>query len=272
MKSKKGRIIPVIVLAVVLIALTVVIGVRMSRPQYSYKKINKAFFITGYTGSEDRYVDVKSQQTRESLKQTVQYINLYNDMLNEKGKPTEDALSLDEVLDFYSSEFDENHEPVINHLPKKIEGYLDWFWRHGLSKKGPKITSEKFNEVGYMTCAMYELGIYSEIKNTQQLSDVVIEDPSDFYVKIYAYNEYNSSDPITEEVKMAMVGGPKEPLRKYGYWCTHLGSVDLERFQNKMQSTYFDFYLKEYPDAPIVREMDLTEIQKLLEYMEAMEE
>ena len=80
----------------------------------------------------------------------------------------------------------------------KIEDYLDWFWFYGLSKKGPKIEHDKFYDVGYITNAMFELGFYSERKNTKQLSDVVVDNP----------------------------------------------------------------------DAPIVDEMDLTEIQRLIEYME----
>lgn len=65
-----------------------------------------------------------------------------------------------------------------------------------------------------------------------------------------------------------MVGGPKEPLERYGYWCTHLGFHDLERFYNQLSEVYFDSYRIDYPDAPILREMDLTEIQQLIEYME----
>lgn len=71
-----------------------------------------------------------------------------------------------------------------------------------------------------------------------------------------------------DEVKEAMVGGPIEPLERYGYWCTHLGAYDLKRFQNQLQTVYFDSYRIDYPDAPIVDEMDLTEIQRLIEYME----
>lgn len=273
MKSKKGRIVFIAIMAIVFITLITVICIRMNKPKYSYKQINEAFFVSYVAKGEDRYVDVRSNCSKKSLNQTVQYINLYNDELNEKGRPSNDALSLDEVLDFYDREFDENGKPVINNLPEKIEDYLDWFWFHGLSKKGPKIEDEKFYDVGYITTAMYELGFYSERKNTQQISDVIIGDPVDFYVKIYVYNTYNPSELITEEeVKSAMVGGPEEPLKRYGYWHTHLGSVDLKRFNNKMESTYFETYRKDYPDAPIVGEMDVDEIKQLIEYMEALEE
>lgn len=269
MKSKRVRITLIVILAVLLTALITVICIRKNSPKYSYKQINEAFFVSEDVNGEDRYIDVASHRTKKSLRQTVQYINLYNDMLNEKGKPPKEALSLDEVLDFYSSEYDENNEPVIKNLPTKIEDYLDWFWFYGLSKKGPTIEHDKFYDVGYITSAMFELGFYSERKNTKQLSDVVVDNPVDFYVAIYAYNKYNPSEPITEdEVKEAMVGGPIEPLERYGYWCTHLGAYDLKRFQNQLQAVYFDSYRIDYPDAPIVDEMDLTEIQRLIEYME----
>ena len=268
--NRKRVIIIALILLTVLFAVAIV--VFCNKPRYNYQQINEALFVNGFAEEEGSYVDVKSQRTKKSLRQTVQYINIYNDMLNEKGRPSEDALSLDEVLDFYSREFDENGEPVINNLPGKIEDYLDWFWTYGLSKKGPKIEHDKFYDIGYITNAMFELGFYSERKNTQQISDVVIDDPVDFYIKIYAYNEYNQSEMITEdEIKAAMVGGPKEPLEQYGYWCTHLGVYDLKRFNNKIESTYFESYHKDYPEAPIVGEMDLDEIKQLIEYMEALE-
>ncbi len=270
MKSKKGRIALVIVLAIILIALIAVICIRNSNPKYSYKQINEAFFVSEYATSGDRYEDINALRSKESLKQTVQYINLYNDALNEKGKPSENALSLDEVLDFYSSEYDANGEPKIMDLPDKIESYLDWFY--GFSKKGPKIENDKFYDIGYITVAMYELGFYSERKNTQQLSDVVIDDPVKFYIDLYAYNEINPTKTITEdEVKSAMVGGPEEPLYWFGDWYSHLGIHDLERFNNRLSDVYFDSYRFDYPDAPIIAEMNLTEIQQLIEYMEALE-
>ncbi len=269
MKTKKGWIVFGIVLAAVLVAGIACICIRMSRPKYSYKQINVAFFVASGEEDADAYMNVRAHRTLESLKQTVQYINLYNDMLDAKGKPADRHLSLEDVLAFYDSEYEADGEPRLMHLPKQIEGYLDWFWRHGFSKKGPKLDQDTFYEVGYITTAMYELGCYSEKKNTQQVADVVTADPVKFYVDLHVYNEINPTQPVTEdEIKAAMVGGPAEPLVRFGTWYTGLGLYDLKRFDNRLSSYYYDTYYPEHPDAPVIGEMDLAELQQLIACME----
>ena len=269
-KSKKRRIGLIVGLSVVIIALTTVICVRKSKPRYSYLQINKAFWIGGTEDTMGKYVDANYYYDKKSLIKTAQYLNLYNDMLyNKKERSTNKYLSLDEVLDFYSSEYDENGEPRIMHLPTKIEDYLDWYWRHGLSAKGPKVDFEKAHNMAYITTAMYKLGCFSERKYTKELSDVVIDDPVAFYVGLYVYNRGKTSDFISEdEIIAAMAGESVEPLERFGNWVFYLGDISLEDFYNNMKSTYMTEYVNEYPSDNSFSDLDLSEIKKLIEYME----
>ena len=273
MKIKKGRIASVVIPVLVLSALITVICIRSSKPRYDYDQINRAFQIHGLISGDDQYVDA-NLISRERLARTALYLNLYNDRLSEKGKPAEDALSIDEVLDFYSSEYDGDGEPVINNLPPKIEDYLDWYWFHGLSKKSPDIDNDTFHEAGNVTAAMFGLGVYSERKNTQQVSDVVIDDPVDFFVNLYVYNMGNPSEMITEdEVKAAMVGGSEELLDRFGSWYRYIGSSSIDSFYSRLNTTYYkSSYRTDHPDAPFVSDMDVDEIRQLIDYMESLEE
>lgn len=273
MKSKKSRLTFVIVLSLILIALIILICIRKSRPKYGYFQINKAFYAVDIMGYEYHKVDFNDYIDKFPMMNSVNYINLYNDMLNKKGKSLESFLSLDEVFEFYNSEFDENGEPKIMNLPPKIEDYLDWFWRHGFSKKGPKVDREKFHAIENITIGMHQLGVYSERKYTNQVSDLVIDNPIDFYIGLYVYNKHNPSSIITEEeMKKAMVGGPVEPLESFGAWVRYLGSVNLKDFQSDLQEAYKSFYLKDNPNPKIFDDLDLSEIKELVEYIETMEE
>lgn len=273
MKSKKGRLTFVIVLSLILIALIILICIRKSRPKYSYFQINKAFYAVDIMGYEYQKVDFNDYIDKFPMMNSVNYINLYNDMLNKKGKSLESFLSLDEVFEFYNSEFDENGEPKIMNLPPKIEDYLDWFWRHGFSKKGPKVDREKFHAIENITIGMHQLGVYSERKYTNQVSDLVIDNPIDFYIGLYVYNKHNPSSIITEEeMKEAMVGGPVEPLESFGAWVRYLGSVNLKDFQSDLQEAYKSFYLKDNPNPKIFDDLDLSEIKELVGYIETLEE
>lgn len=272
MKSKKGWIAVTILLGLGFVALITIICVRKSKPKYNYARINDAFWISEWVEDDTHYVDVKSQIYRSNLRRTAWYINLYNDELAEKGRPLEDALSLDEVLDFYSSEYDENKEPKINNLPEKIEDYLDWYY--GLFRRGPKLDEDKSREESNISIVMFALGVYSERKNTQQTADVVIDNPVDFYLGIYVYNTKNPSEMITEdELLLAMAGGPKESLIRFGEWLldpAKAASAYIEDSRSRLEDVY-ESYLADYPDAPSLDEMDSKELQQLVEYMENSE-
>ena len=264
MKSKKVWIVLGIVLAAVIIALITVICIRKNKPKYSYYQINTAFSLPC---DKEQYVDVNYYYDKEDLIQTANLLNLYNNRLYEKGKSMEKALSLDEVLDFYSSEFDENGELRIMNLPEKIEDYLDWY------RRGPKVEFTKAHEEEYIARAMYTLGCFSERKYTNRLSDVVIDDPVAFYVGLYVYNSNNSSNMYTEdEILAAMAGGSKDILYTFGSWATYLGEYDLDAFYNKLESTYYKEYLKDYPSDKLFSDLDLSEIKQLIDYMEKSEE
>lgn len=274
MKSKKGWTAVAILLGLGLVALITIICVRKSNPQYNYARINDAFWISGWVEDDTHYVDVKSQIYRSNLRRTAWFINLYNDELAEKGRPLEDALSLDEVIDFYSSEYDENKEPRINNLPVKIEDYLDWYY--GLFRKGPRLDEDKASEESKISIVMFALGVYSERKNTQQTADVVIDNPVDFYLGIYVYNTRNPSEMITEdEILLAMAGGPKESLIRFGEWFLDpatAASAFIEDFYYQLVDEYCASYSNIHPDAPKVHDMDLNEIRQLVECMEKKEE
>ena len=268
MKSKKLWITLGIIFAAVLIVLATVFCIRMRKPKYSYARINEAFWIGVIGEDKYHYVDINSLLPQFN-RQTAWLINLYNDHLIEKGKPSEDYLSLDEVLDFYSSEYDENGKPKINNLPKKIEKYLDWYYRP--FRRFPKVDEELADKESTISFAMFGLGVYSERKYTQQLSDVEINDYLKYYTGIYAFNKYNSSEMITEdEIKLAMVGGPQEPLVRFGEWFLFMDGEDkIEKYKFDLVGAYVD-YLEDNPDLPDFNDLNPTEILQLIEYMESM--
>lgn len=274
MKSRERRIVVVALLVAVLVLLGTLLYMLLRKRHYNYKQINVAFMMTEHTDDDAQYVDI-THVYRKNLRRTAWFINMYNDELAEDGKPAEDALSLDEVIDFYSSEYDENGDARIDHLPTKIQNYLDWYY--GFSRTGPRLEDSWAKEEDEITFAMFALGCYSERKNTQQISDVVINDPEDFYTGIYVYNQRRPSEMITEdEVKMAMAGGPKEPLIRFGKWLLDpacLAQKYIEHFQRELSMTYVRSYLSEHPGAPEISEMDETEIQQLIAYhLETVEE
>ena len=274
MNSRKRRIVVVALLVAVLVLLGTLLYMLLRKRHYNYKQINVAFMMTEHTDDDAQYVDI-AHVYRKNLRRTTWFINMYNDELAEDGKPAEDALSLDEVIDFYSSEYDENGDARIDHLPTKIQNYLDWYY--GFSRTGPRLEDSWAKEEDEITFAMFALGCYSERKNTQQISDVVINDPENFYTGIYVYNQRRPSEMITEdEVKMAMAGGPKEPLIRFGKWLLDPACAAqdyIEHFQRELSMTYVRSYLSEHPGAPEISEMDETEIQQLIAYhLETVEE
>ena len=268
MKSKKLWITLGIIFAAVLIVLVTVFCIRMRKPKYSYAQINEAFLYRKYGEYQNQYVDMNSRSPQFN-DDTAWLINLYNDYLIEKGKPSEDYLTLDEVLEFYSSEYDENGNPKINNLPKKIEKYLDWYYRP--FRRFPKVNEELAQKESTINCAMFGLGVYSERKYTQQLSDVKIDDYWKYYTGIYAFNKNNPSEMITEdEIKLAMVGGPQESLIRFGEWFIYLdGEEKINRYNNDLARAYV-YYSEENPDTPSFFDMNPNEIQQLIEYMESM--
>ncbi len=269
MKSKNVWMI--IAGAAVLIVLTTVICIRMSKPKYNYKQINEAFFITSLIDDDARYVDVKSQIYRMNLWRTAGYLNIYNEELIEKGKTSESALSLEEVIDFYSSEFDENGEPRIDNLPDKIEDYLDWYY--GLFGRARRIERDKLHEESVLVNAIFGMGVYSEIKNTKQLSDVVIDEPVKFGACIYLYNKLHPTEMITEdEMKTALAGGSQEPLTRFADWYYLFGNHGRDDFIHGDLFYAYASYSEQHPDSSEFEDMDLTELHKLFEYMETMED
>lgn len=268
MKSKKLWIALSIIFAVVLIVLTTVFCIRIRKPKYSYAQINEAFLYRKYGEYQNQYVDMNSRSPQFN-DDTAWLINLYNDYLIEKGKPSEDYLTLDEVLEFYSSEYDENGNPKINNLPKKIEKYLDWYYRP--FRRFSKVNEELAQKESTINCAMFGLGVYSERKYTQQLSDVKIDDYWKYYTGIYVFNKNHPSEMITEdEIKMAMVGGPQESLIRFGEWFIYLdGEEKINRYNNDLARAYV-YYSEENPDTPSFFDMNPNEIQQLIEYMESM--
>ncbi len=277
MKSKKLWITLGIIFAVVLIVLTTVFCIRMRKPKYSYAQINEAFWIGVIGEDKYHYVDINSRLPQFN-EDTAWIINLYNDHLIENGKTSEDFLSLDEVLDFYSSEYDENGKPKINNLPKKIEKYLDWYYRP--FKRFPKVDEELAKKESTISCAMFGLGVYSERKYTQQLSDVKIDDYWKFYTGIYVFNKNHPSEMITEdEIKMAMVGGPQESLIRFGEWFIYLDGEDtVSEYKLDLYVAYKHYSEDKYgyysDDDPNVSYHDLgpTEIKQFLEYIESTKE
>ena len=279
MKSKRLRITLIILLAVVLLVLTAVICIRKSRPKYSYEQINLAFGMSNYVAENIPYYDFETIIKSDRLYSTIAYLNIYNSELYEKGKP-EKVLTYDEVCDFYSSEYDENGEPKINNLPKKIEDYVDWYygfggkyanifrhWFGGLSKYDYTETHKEY----VLAVAMVDLGYYSERKNTKQLSDADIDNPLDFYIGLYAYNKKHPSAMISEdEIKMAFVGGPIEPLVLFADWNFY-GLGDPKTFALTDLYGAYSYYVEEHPDAPEIEDMDAAEIQQLIEYMDSRE-
>ena len=276
-KSKKIWIALGIISAIVLIVLTTVFFIFLRKPNYSYAQINDAFWISTHDGNNNQYVDINSRVHGKNLRKTAWFINLYNDYLIEKGKPLEDCLSLDEVLDFYSSENYKNGNPIINNLPKKIENYLSWYY--GPFRKFPKLDEDLTEKEAMISYAMFNLGVYSERKYTQQLSDVEIDNYSDFYIGIYAFNKENPSEMITEdEIKMAMVGGPQEPLVRFGEWFVYKGGEDkltydygcdlYVEYVNYCKDKY-GYYSDDDPDISFY-DMEPNEIKQFFEYLESM--
>lgn len=269
MKSKKVWIRTAIVVA--LIALTAVICIRIFKPKYNYKLINEALGITSLIDDKAQYVDVKAHIYRSSLWRTVGYLNIYNEELIEKGKPSESALSLDEVIDFYGSEFDENGEPRIDSLPDKIEDYLDWYY--GLFGRARRIERDKLHEESVLVNAIFGMGVYSEIKNTNRLSDVVIDEPFKFCTCIYLYNKLHPTAMITEdEIEAALAGGPQEPLTRFADWYYLFGDHGRDDFIHGDLHYAYVSYSEQHPDSPRFEDMDLTELHELFEYMETMED
>lgn len=275
MKSKKVRLSLLIILATLFIVIISLVFIRICAPKYNYTKINKALGISDWVDDYTPYADFESRIMREHLFfSPIVYLNLYNDELVEKGKPLEDALSLDEVRDFYSSENDKTGNIRIKSLPKKLEDYVDWYYGfYGIFGGIKNYDTITIVQEQYLTSSAMGLGFYSERKNTQNISDAVIDDPINFYINIYVYNKKNPSKTITEdEVKMALVGGSKNPLILFSNWyCTSMGEDSVNSFCLGMYQAY-PSYLIEHPDAPEISEMDLNEIQQLIEYMESIEE
>ena len=277
MKSKRLRITLIILLAVVLLVLTAVICIRKSKPKYSYEQINVAFGMSPSVAEDIPYYDFETLAKSERLYSPIAYLNIYNSELYEKGKP-EKVLTYDEVCDFYSSEYDENGEPKINNLPKNIEDYVDWYygflgkynnylcrWFGGLSK----YDTIEIRQQHVLAVAMVDLGYYSERKNSKQLSDADIDNPFDFYIGLYAYNKKHPSAMISEdEIKMAFVGGPIEPLVLFGDWNFD-GLGDPKTFALTDLYGAYSYYVEEHPDAPEIEDMNATEIQQLIEYMDS---
>ena len=49
----------------------------------------------------------------------------------EEDTQTYGRISIDDVFDYLSSEYNENGELAVLHMPENIEAYIDWFWSGG---------------------------------------------------------------------------------------------------------------------------------------------
>lgn len=80
-----------------------------------------------YGKSQGVYGEYKTLNEKDEIR-IYKHLSAYHSRFKRTGRDAEALLTFDEIMEFYSSERDENGEMRIKNIPQQLSDYLNWFF------------------------------------------------------------------------------------------------------------------------------------------------